>query len=183
MLKIKFEEKEYAFTNAEDLLIKDYEKLAAVLNDKDVNEIERFYQAFVMLGMDPDVLDEFDGFSFLKIIKEFRDVEMPVGEFTQFIEINGRTYQSFKDEFYFSVKDMKLIEENVKKNPTYFVAEIMAIIFKDVELTKTEHYDPAHIKYKAKLFRENIQYKVALPFVANFSSQMIKNLESYKDEE
>lgn len=183
MLKFKIKDEEYAFANAEELLIKDYENLAAVLNDPLVDEIDRFFKAFVMLGIDGDILDELDGFSFLRIIKEFRDVEMPVGEFTQFLEIEGRTYQSFDEEFFFSVKDMKMIEAAVKKNPTHFIGEVMAIIFKDVELTKTEHQDNAHIKHKAKLIRENVQYKVALPFIASFSKQMIENLESYKNEE
>jgi len=183
MLKFRIKDEEFSFKNAEDLLINDYENLAAILNNPSINEIDRFFKAFVLLGVDGDILDTLDGFSFLKIIKEFKDVEMPVGEFTQFLEINGRTYQSFDQEFFFSVKDMKMIEASVKKNPTHFIGEVMAIVFKDTELTKTEHQDDAHIKYKAKLIRENVQYKVALPFIASFSKQMIANLESYKNEQ
>lgn len=182
MLKVKIGNEEFEFTNAEDLLIGKYEDLSSILNSDKLDEIERFYQAFVMLGMDGDLLDSIDGFSFLKIIREFKDVKMDVSDMEKSIILNGRTYESYQDEFFFSVKDMKMIESAVKKNSTHFIADIMAIIFKDVELTKVEHYEPAHIKYKAKLIRENITYKVALPFISSFSKQLIENLEQYKND-
>jgi hypothetical protein len=166
---------------ATDFTIKEYENLCEVLNDDNINEIDRYYQAFIMLGLDADLLDTFDGFSFLKLIHEFKDYTLPIGEFTKTIELNGRVYTSFDEKFFFSVKDMRLIEEYVKKNSVKFIGEILAIVFKDTELTKVEHYDPAHIKYKAKLFRENITYDVAIPFINDFSSNLITTLESFKN--
>lgn len=184
MLNIKIEGNTYPIKqSAEEFTIGEYENVAAILNNDDINEVERFSQAFVMLGMNEDLLDSFDAFAFFKLIGKFKDYQMEVGEFSQIIEVNGRTYESFKDgnEFYFSVKDMRLIEEYVKKNPTFFIAEIIAILFKDVELTKTEHYDDAHIKHKAKLFRKEITYDIALPFIADFSQNLIESLESFKN--
>jgi hypothetical protein len=183
MLKVKIGEQEFSLKQkAGEFTIKEFEKLASVLNDKSINELTRYSEAFVMLGADEDVLDEFDGFSFYRLIREFKNYEMEIGEFTKHIEINGRMYESFTEEFFFKVKDMKLIEDAVALNSEFYVGEMMAILFKDVELTKVEHYDPAHIKHKAKLFRENVGYDVAIPFISEFSSNLIKTLEAFKDE-
>ena len=67
-----------------------------------------------------------------------------------------------------------------KKNPTKFIAGILAIIFKDTELTNTEHYSMAHIEYKAELIRKEITYDIALPFIADYSVNLIEMLELYK---
>ena len=182
MLKIIINKNEYSVKQeAKDFTLGEYENLSAILNNDKSNEIERFYDAFILLGIEEDVLDTFDGFTFIKLIKEFKNYEMKLGDYTKVVEINGRTYQSYKgDEFFFTVKDMKLIEKYVKQNPTHFIGEIMSIIFKDVELTKNEHYDNAHIKHKAKIFREHITYDVALPFITSFSKNLIESLESFK---
>ena len=183
MFKIKINKEEYLMrSQADELTIGEYEKLAETLNNDQLDNIDKYYKAFVMLGMDGDVLDSIDGFSFLKIINEFKGIEMPIGEFTKTIELNGRTYQSFDEEFFFSVKDMKMIEIAIKKNPHCWIGEMIAVIFKDIELTKTEHYDNAHIKYKSKLIRESISYDIALPFVSSFSKQLIESLEAYKND-
>lgn len=59
----------------------------------------------------------------------------------------------------------------------------MAVIFKDVDLTKNEHYEEAHIKHKAKLFRDNITFDIAIPYIAYFSKEIIESLQMFKEVE
>ena len=183
MFKLKIKGEEFPMKNQpNELTIGEYENLCAILNDDSLENIDKYFKAFVSLGMDIDILDSLDAFSFLRVINEFKGMKMDIGEMKQTIELNGRIYQSFTDEFFFTVKDMKMIESAIKKNPKFYIAEIIAIIFKDIELTKAEHYDNAHIKYKAKLIRDVITYDVALPFVSSFSTQLISSLEAYKND-
>ena len=51
--------------------------------------------------------------------------------------------------------------------------------FKDIELTNNEHYVDAHIRHKAKLFRENVTADVALPYVGFFSKELLENIQTY----
>lgn len=183
MFKINIKGVEHQMkSDANELTIKEYEKLSSILNDENTQNIEKYFKAFINLGMDEDVLDSLDGFSFLKIIKEFKEIMMPVGDIVKEITLNGRTYSCYNEEFFFSVKDMKMIEIAIKRNPTEYIGDLMSIIYKDNELTKVEHYDAAHLKYKAKMIREQVTYDVALPIITKFSKQLIESLESYKND-
>ena len=75
-------------------------------------------------------------------------------EIQRTIEIDGYTYESYKDEFKVSVKDLKSIEKLISKNPNSYIAEMVAVLYKRVDLTDKEHYEPAHIKHKTTLFSD-----------------------------
>lgn len=186
MLIVKVNETELKIKDsANEFLIGEYEDLAVILNDDKIRLFERYFNIFVKLGVDSDFLDyEIGEKTFLDLIKAFRGGDFKFTEFTKEIEVNGRLYQSHtNDEFFLNVKDMKLIEKFISKNSDKFVGELIAVIFKDVDLTKTEHYDPAHIKHKAKLFRDNITFDVAIPFLAYVSKQVIETLTAYQKED
>src|SRR5690606_2814500 len=81
MFKINIKGVEHQMkSDANELTIKEYEKLSSILNDENTQNIEKYFKAFINLGMDEDILDSLDGFSFLKIIKEFKEIMMPVGD-------------------------------------------------------------------------------------------------------
>ena len=52
----------------------------------------------------------------------------------------------------------------------------VAILFKDKELTNTEHRDWNHIKYKAEQFRKHINAEQAAPFLARLVRRQAKEL-------
>jgi len=72
-----------------------------------------------------------------------------------------------------SVKDTKLIEKVISSKQKHNVAEILAIMFKRTDLSNVEHYDNAHLKHKAKLFRTQ-PAEIAIPYLT-FVTETISN--------
>lgn len=167
----------------EDFLIGEYERVSSIMNNDELDQIDKYTQLFIELGIPQDVLEELNTIKFFEIIKSYTSYQLEIGEFTKEIEINGRLYKSFDDDFFLSVKDMKEIERSIKRNPDSFIGDIMAIVFKDVELTKNEHFVDAHIKHKSKLFREHVGFDKAVPFIAYFSKEVISSLQMFKEVE
>lgn len=182
MLEIELNGNVYQLKHtADEFLIGEYERVSSIINNTELDQIDKYSQLFVELGIPQTVLDELNTIKFFEIIKSYNGYQFEVGEFTKEIEINGRTYKAFEDEFFLSVKDMKEIEKSIKRNPDSFIGDVMAIVFKDVELTKNEHYVDAHIKHKAKLFRDNVTFDKAVPFISYFSKEVIASLQMFKE--
>jgi hypothetical protein len=58
-----------------------------------------------------------------------------------------------------------------------YISQIVAIMFKREDLSNTEHYAEAHLKHKAKLFKE-LKANIAIPyltFIAQKINQQTKN--------
>lgn len=182
MLNVRIKTEDYPLKqNPSEFTIGEYEKISSIINNDELDQIDKYSQFFVELGIPQDVMDDLNTIEFFNIIKSYTSDKFELGEFQQTIEINGRTYKAFNEEFFLNVKDMKAIEKYVKINPNSFVGELMAIVFKDVDLTKTEHYADAHIRHKAKLFREHVTFDVAVPYVGYFSKELLGSLEMFKE--
>lgn len=178
MLNVKFEGNEYSIKNSvEELTITEFETICEILNDTNKTKIIKWADIFVYLGIPTDVVDEFDSFAFIQLISEFNLLGVDAAPFVKEIIIDGYTYQSFDEEFKLTVKEMGLIESFVEKNSNRYLGEVMAIIFKRTDLSKTEHFDKAHIKHKAKLFRENVTADKCIPFIGFLSKRLIDNIE------
>jgi hypothetical protein len=63
-----------------------------------------------------------------------------------------------------SVKDSRIVEKIVKKENKEYISDIMALMFKRTDLTNAEHYDPAHLKHKAKLFSK-LKADISIPYL------------------
>lgn len=78
------------------------------------------------------------------------------------IEIGDRTYRAYtpinegelQSDFTLLEYDIANIERAFRKDNSRYFLESIAILFKDEELSFREHYSPAHIKHKTKLFSE-----------------------------
>jgi len=46
-----------------------------------------------------------------------------------------------------------------------YMGEMLAVLYKDLQLDRTVHYEDAHIKAKAELFRTKVTADVILPYV------------------
>ena len=57
--------------SVDELLLKDFEYITSIFNDKEKQHFEKWSEIFVFLGLPEDVVDEFDTFAFIDIIKEF----------------------------------------------------------------------------------------------------------------
>lgn len=151
-----------------EINIEEFEKISAIHNDKELDNIEKQIKVFEVVGIEEEEWDDFN--YFVEKTKEFNtdnyEKKDPIGE----IEIDGYTY---KAELKLSVKDTKLIEKMIVKENKHSVSEIMALMFKRTDLSNVEHYDSAHLKHKAKLFRLQ-PAEIAIPYIT-FVTETISN--------
>lgn len=162
--------------------INEFEIISSILNDSSLDKIDKYSQLFIQLGIPQEVIDNLEINEFFNLIKSFTQIEeseSKLPEKVKTIEINGRTYQAYTDEFKMNVKQMKLIENAINKNPNAYIGHLMAILFLDTQLTNNEHYVDAHIKHKAKLFGENVTADLALPYVLYFGKDLMSNYSTY----
>jgi hypothetical protein len=184
MFTINLNDKEYQVKNSlKELTVGEYEKITDIISDNTVDRIDKYLLIFDVLGVPVDGLESLAPATFFGYVKEFNKVES-TNEFIKnekikdFV-IKNRVYQSYTgDSFELNVKQMRYIEKYIKKNPKAYISDLLAIIFKDIELTDNEHYTDAHIRYKSSLIKDNITADLALPYLAQFSIDLIVNLES-----
>lgn len=142
-----------------EITVEEFEKISAIHNDKELDNIEKQIKVFEVVGVEEDEWDDFK--YFVEKTKEFNtdnyDAKDPINE----IEIDGYTY---KAEMKLSVKDTKLIEKIIVKENKHSVSDILALMFKRTDLSNTEHYDSAHLKHKSKLFRTQ-PAEIAIPYL------------------
>lgn len=152
-----------------EFTVLEFEKIMVLQNDKDIEVIDLLLETIIIAGMkDETVLSEL---TFVELQEFEKSLKIGTKEtvkeytFTKEIEINGNIYRSFEGEGFTPLaKDMALIEKAIKKNNIKYIVETMAILFKDIRLTKNEHYDNNHIKYKMDLFKD-LPAIIVLPFI------------------
>lgn len=173
MIKVR----EYEVKNSiDELTVEEFETVAGFTNDTSLDYLDKQLSIFEYLGVPPEVWEDMEVDEFKKIVN---DLNQPYGkelEFQPTIEIDGYTYRAFDDEFSLTIKDLKFIERAVKKDGKKWMALSMGIIFKREDLTKTEHYTDAHIKQKAKLFKD-IKANIAMPYIQYIGKQLNEALE------
>ena len=99
-------------------------------------------------------------------------------EIKETIIVNGREYTTnVKDgKLVLSGRDLSTIERFVRSGGSWG-AKAFAVVYKDSELTSTEHYTDAHIKHKANLFGEGVTADIAAPVVFQLSQRIIGHVE------
>jgi hypothetical protein len=167
-----------------EIKLHEFEKMYKVINNESVGKIEQYFEVFKILGMPDEIADHVDGDTFLEIIKNFNAImvtdEQPAAE----VEIGGRIYRAYEgDDFKFSGRDLVEIEKLATKGHDNFPSQLLAIIFKDIDLTSNEHRNPAHIKHKAKLFASELTAEVAIPYITRIAKRTLKSLEKANEVE
>ena len=168
MIKIK----NYEVKNTvEELTVSEFEKVAAIQQDIGLDHFDKQIKVFTTLGVDEDIFDDMEIREFKGYVKAFNDVEPKEYEFLPEIEIEGFVYKAFDEEFKLSVRDLKHIESKVKKSPNSYMAFMLAVIFKRTDLSKSEHYDNAHLKHKTELFGK-LPAAIAVPYVTHIGKEL-----------
>jgi len=157
----------------DELTLEQFQKISAIHNNEEYDTLEKHCKVFEYLGITEDEMDvDFD--LFLENVKLFNkdnyDKKDPVEE----IEIDGYTY---KAEMKLSVKDSRIVEKIVKKDNKEYISDIMALMFKRTDLSNTEHYDPAHLKHKAKLFSK-LKADISIPYLTFVTYKITNHAES-----
>lgn len=151
-------------------------------------QIEKYCDVLEAAGLPLGVVEEMELEEFQEAVKNWcAHVPEPYPMLKE-IEVNGRTYRAFEGEVYkLPVKDGKLIEKYAKQNPKKYLAEMLAVIFKDTQLTAAEHFENAHIKHKANIFRKELKGSVAVPYAMLIARKILvsgaKELENAKQKE
>lgn len=166
---------------ASEMDIQTFEKVSSFINDHEAETFEKWINIFVYLGADENEINEMDFNDFRECVKEFNSSREQIKpQYTKTLEIDGYTYQSYDEEFKLSVRDLKYIEKSIKKDPSNYLARMMAIIFKRTDLTPTEHYADAHIDFKTKLFKKE-NAEIVIPFVAYVGNKLNETVEKIKE--
>ena len=157
----------------EELTLEQFQKISAIHNNEEYDTLEKHCKVFEYLGVTEEEMDvEFD--VFLANVKEFNKDNYTKKDPVEEIEIDGYTY---KAEMKLSVKDSRIVEKIIKKDNKEFISDIMALMFKRTDLSNTEHYDPAHLKHKAKLFSK-LKADIAIPYLTFVTFKITNHAES-----
>lgn len=135
---------------------------------------DKYLDVLELIGLPAASIDEMTQDEFTKAVREFNEPSKIKYKMEKTIEVAGKTYVAFTGKKYvLNVIDGEKIEKFARKNPKKYVAEMMAVIFKDESLTKTEHRADAHIKHKASIFRKQLKASVALPYLVMITEKIL----------
>jgi len=157
----------------DELTLEQFQKISAIHNNEEYDTLEKHCKVFEYLGITEEEMDvDFD--LFLANVKEFNNNNYDKKDAIEEIEIDGYTY---KAEMKLSVKDSRIVEKIVKKDNKEYISDIMALMFKRTDLSNTEHYDPAHLKHKAKLFSK-LKADISIPYLTFVTYKITNHAES-----
>jgi hypothetical protein len=157
----------------DELTLEQFQKISAIHNNEEYDTLEKHCKVFEYLGITEEEMDvDFD--LFLANVKEFNNNNYDKKDPVEEIEIDGYTY---KAEMKLSVKDSRIVEKIVKKDNKEYISDIMALMFKRTDLSNTEHYDPAHLKHKAKLFSK-LKADISIPYLTFVTYKITNHAES-----
>ena len=157
----------------DELTLEQFQKISAIHNNEEYDTLEKHCKVFEYLGITEEEMDvDFD--LFLANVKEFNNNNYDKKDPVEEIEIDGYIY---KAEMKLSVKDSRIVEKIVKKDNKEYISDIMALMFKRTDLSNTEHYDPAHLKHKAKLFSK-LKADISIPYLTFVTYKITNHAES-----
>jgi hypothetical protein len=162
----------------DELTLEQFQKISAIHNNEEYDTLEKHCKVFEYLGITEEEMDvDFD--LFLANVKEFNNNNYDKKDPVEEIEIDGYTYRA---EMKLSVKDSRIVEKIVKKDNKEYISDIMALMFKRTDLSNTEHYDPAHLKHKAKLFSK-LKADISIPYLTFVTYKITNHAESQAPKE
>ena len=144
----------------DELTVEQFQKISAIHNNQEYDTLEKHCKVFEYLGITEEEMDV-DFELFLENVKLFNKDNFTKKDTVEEIEIEGYTY---KAEMKLSVKDSRIVEKIIKKDNKEYISDIMALMFKRTDLSNTEHYDPAHLKHKSKLFSK-LKADISIPYI------------------
>jgi hypothetical protein len=170
----------YIKSNPKEITLGEWELISATLEDQQLDAIERYGKMFTQLGLPTDVLNDLELPEFFKYCQQFNeDTAVDDAKFLKDFEVGGYSYVAFDA---LKVKDIKIIEKYMQSGKPY-AGELMAVCFKRTDLSDKEHYDKAHIEYKAKLFRQHLTVDMCLPYIMRVVDLIMQSIKVTTDVE
>lgn len=166
------------YIKIENLNILQFEKIKMILNDKTKQDnaftlLNKIIEILEYLKVDDEIIDSITAKDVADFVNYYRNdkYEFDLENVTTEIEIKGRKYVC-EEGLNVEIKGRmlgKLFSEMTNEN---FDSYLLALIFKDVDLTDNEHKDEAHIRYKQSLFKE-LRYVDYAPYIIKISNDII----------
>lgn len=158
-----------------DINIGEFERISQCINNNE-DFYDKWFGVLSILGLPEKVIDDLDANELIDLIKKINISEVNP-EYIREIEIDGFRYVvDFKDdEPRITGKLFKNIEKVCKKD--FYIADIMALLFKREDLGDIENWDISHINHKASLFRKE-KASICLPYLKLITDKYIKNLDA-----
>jgi len=176
MKKLTIKGVEYEVRNEpNEVTLNELAKIAGIL-EKEGDYVGKWLSVIEMLGS-RELVEVLPQKQFVDLVKSI-NISDVTQEVVKSIEINGRVYECDLDNL--TAKDMSMLEKAVAKGGSWGV-RAFAIVFKDVDLTSTEHYTDAHIKHKADVFGQNVTANIAAPVIFALSKLVVEHVQSLID--
>lgn len=160
-----------------ELTVEQFDKVNFITADQNLDEIEKWIAKFVYLGVNEDAFDDMSMEEFYENVAKWNEQPPHPKDKTLSIEIDGYTYEAKET---IGVKDLGMIEKVWKANSGNFAADTLAILYKRSDLSKVEHYAPAHIKHKSALFKKQPSALV-IPWIIEVLEKLTKTTQQIKD--
>jgi hypothetical protein len=161
-----------------ELTVEQFDHLNKIENNIELDTIEKWIEKFIYLGVPDKAFDKMELEEFTNYIKEFNKSDLPSTEKVTQIVIDKYTYEANET---IGVKDLGMIEKIYRGQDDNFCAQTLAILFKRTDLTRTEHYAPAHLKFKVNLMKKQ-NAEIAFPYIMEILSKITKIAEKKVDE-
>lgn len=179
MIKFNFPHKTYDIKSSPtELTLDEYETIVGILSDENEVNYSKFINILVALGMDIDDVEDMNEKHIVEFVKHFYNEDIKT-ELKPSFEIEGYKYIGIEDgekEPVITPFINKKIEELFTNKHKGYLGEVLAVMLKREGLTSKEHKQQSHIKHKAKLFRDNISAKDAIPYIVYASDGLFKSI-------
>lgn len=162
-----------------ELTIQQFEEITEIHASQNLDIIEKHLEVFKFMGVS-DEIEDVDFEVFKEYINKFNSAKVPSSVLLKSFEVDGYTYKAYDEDFKLTAKDTKVIEKILGNKHKGYISEVLAVLFKRVDLSKVEHYTDAHIKLKAKLIRE-LKAEVAIPYLVAVADQINKHVQSLNE--
>lgn len=162
-----------------ELTIQQFEDITEIHANTKLDHVEKHLEVFKYMGVSEDI-EDVDFEEFKNYIQAFNTAKAPEGILLKRFENDGYTYQAYDEDWKLSARDTKLIEKILNNKHKGYISEMLAVLFKRTDLTKTEHYTDAHIKFKSKIIRE-MPAEVAVPYLVAVAETINKQVESLNE--
>lgn len=171
------------YLSLENMTIGEYEKVSTIIKkkiNKESDIINKLIDILEYKKCPDELIDAITQKEVLNFGQYFSEDVINFDETTDEIVVNDRIYKADLPYDEFELKGRYLALALEKVNDDDFYSWCLAIIFKDVELTRTEHFTDAHIKHKKDLFKI-LPYKLYAPWVIKvINSSILTNVEALK---
>lgn len=162
----------------DELTVEQFDYLNKIENNTELDTIEKWIEKFIYLGVPEKAFDNMELEEFANYIKIYNKSDIPSTDKVTELVIDKYTYQSSEN---IGVKDLGMIEKIYRSQDENFTAQTLAILFKRSDLTRTEHYAPAHLKLKVNLFKKQ-KAGIAFPYILDILQKITKITEQKVDE-